>query len=682
VTNKYKKNFDIDFAIFITQTILITLYPYFSFHKILSPTISLFIVSATLLLNIRNKQMNTFVIRWILLFSLVISFSFINASLSALQSDKIILFFSQIAYFYSAATLLQSKENQTQYIAMILALVITTSLYGIWQYFTGFAQLETFIHTKIDINNSLLLEILNHQLSIKNVNSIFTNKNIFASFLLISIPIFFYSFKNLKENLLLLLLLTIPLIALFLATSKAGYLLFIAAIYFIFIIKKPSQQLFTVILLFCLVLITTQLKPDYFKYLEGSIQSRIYYFKSSLEIIKDNFLFGAGLNSFKDEYILHMKSYYEVTKHAHNYLLEIATECGIAQGIIIFFLFSKIIFFTKKNVSQLEDKLIALKNKVNNTGTSKAILLISSTPVFIAILLFPPFTFFPVEYSSIISLLILLGCLALAQIIRKLLDKSNFSVENAVFIIAIILLLHSFISISFNKMIIGTLFFGFLGFLSTRHSQINKINKLAKIENRILQVILIIGIMTITIYILSNYFYLLAKTNIVNKQFAKAENHLQIATKISPFNFDNHLSYLKIKLMNSFNNGNKEKVIETCQEFKNLSKISPKNHLVWSELATILSQHSKLRYLSSYLENAIKNALKLAPVHSKVILLKAINQEQNFEHKKALETYQELLKINTYQRFNYILSLNDSQLNYVKSRIILLKKKIGKSVIQ
>jgi len=687
MNNQYKNNFNIDFSIFITQTILIILYPYLSFHKLLSPAISLLIVVSALLLNLRNKQINIFAIRWVLLFSLLISSSFINANLSSLQSDKIILFFSQIAYFYSAATLLQNNEYKVEYISIIIALVITTSLYGIWQYFTGFNQLNTFIHTQAGIQNTLIFKTIHSQLSTKNITSIFTNKNIFSSFILISLPLFFYSLKNIKANLPLLILSIIPLTAMYLASSQAGYLLFFATIYFIFIIKTPKKQLFTLILLFLLVLITTKLNPDYFIHLKGSIQSRTYYYKTALEIIRKYFLFGTGLNSFKDEYILHMKSYYEITKHAHNYLLEIATECGTMQSIIIFCLFAKIIFFSEKHNLQsfdIKDNQVSLNTDQihNNIHISQKILFITLTPVFSAILLFPPFTFFPVEYSGIISLLLFIGCLTLALFIKKLLHKSNFPIKNTIYITTIILLLHSFISISFNKLVIGTLFFGFLGFLSKKYSQTNHITKLDKMINNILKGIFIIGIIIITIYLSSNYFYLKARTHLKQKQFDKAEKYLKISKTISPFHFDTHLSYLKIKLINYLKKNDEKGAIKTCSQFETLSKISPKNHLVWSELAKILSKYPELKYLSSYQNNAITNTLKLAPFHSKTMLIKAINLERHNQPKQALVTYLNIVKINKNKKFNYILTLKDKELNFVKLRIIQINSYLNKKLLK
>lgn len=104
---------------------------------------------------------------------------------------------------------------------------------------------------------------------------------------------------------------------------------------------------------------------------DPSVNSRILIYKTSLEMIKNNFLFGSGIGTFKINYLIYQANYINRTPfyikysnrftEAHNEYLQIFAELGIIGFIffilIFIFFFKKVILFLQKNNSN-KDKII------------------------------------------------------------------------------------------------------------------------------------------------------------------------------------------------------------------------------------------------------------------------------------------------------------------------------------
>jgi hypothetical protein len=231
--------------------------------------------------------------------------------------------------------------------------------------------------------------------------SFFYQKNAFAGYLLILLPIPFsltilsLVYREYYKAVLFFLAFLFAIVALLSSGSKAAILSFLLALplYFgvfkifrkiyvnlkdiklerrtiIFISISVSFVIFILILHF--VLDKNFMKnlvlsfKNVISMLSNTVLARIDFYLASFSIAKE-FPFGCGLYNFSKTYPLYQSAFYFYSKDPHNYYLKILSEVGFLGFIYLIFIFGSFIFrvafYYSKFVSNLDFKLI--KDKID-----------------------------------------------------------------------------------------------------------------------------------------------------------------------------------------------------------------------------------------------------------------------------------------------------------------------------
>lgn len=236
---------------------------------------------------------------------------------------------SLIIILISAAIFIERTKLRTLFLSIIVACFIS-SLYSVFQRFN--------------------LDIFDWNTKTNGIIGTLGNPNFqssFAAMALIPTFVYFSSFKNGK---LITAIALVPIVSLiYLSESTQGYLtvlisiLCFAIIYFWY--KKRSFFLMSLILLgFSIIAIIAGMLNKWYlaPYLyKVSVRSRGEFFKTSINIANDNPVFGVGLDSLSDYYLLYREkptssSIGEFTDHSHNLWLQYASVGGYPLAILQF----------------------------------------------------------------------------------------------------------------------------------------------------------------------------------------------------------------------------------------------------------------------------------------------------------------------------------------------------------
>jgi tetratricopeptide (TPR) repeat protein len=245
-------------------------------------------------------------------------------------------------------------------------------LYGIYQYFIGYdRQLEAVFD--IYKGQDQLSRSIVHALKERRVSARFGNPNLLAAFLSMSLPFLLYIFLKFKSRApgkgagAKLFFFGIGLIVIFvliLTQSRGGLLSFIfgGSVFLVFYLIYPGQNklnpavngkkllkkiiialmgLFALAFIFLLIQNATR-TPDMRggSYLErlfrtGTIRERMYYIRTGWRIIRQNPVFGAGPAGYELYYPRFRCFGARETKYAHNVIIQMGAELGVA-GLAFF----------------------------------------------------------------------------------------------------------------------------------------------------------------------------------------------------------------------------------------------------------------------------------------------------------------------------------------------------------
>jgi len=173
------------------------------------------------------------------------------------------------------------------------------------------------------------------------IQGTFSHPNILAFYLVLIIALVFYILKSrqfllTKEKIHILWIYLFALFVLLIATKTRGAWVSCWILFFVYGLFKERKYLIYTVLIPPLFLLhpsirerITELSED--RTLEGGLNSwawRIKLWKSSLPSIKENFLFGQGLASFKKESSVFFPAAHKGV-YAHNAYLELFFETGI-----------------------------------------------------------------------------------------------------------------------------------------------------------------------------------------------------------------------------------------------------------------------------------------------------------------------------------------------------------------
>ncbi|HOK39929.1 MAG TPA: O-antigen ligase family protein [bacterium] len=267
-----------------------------------------------------------------------------------------------------------SQIEIRKYLLIIVYLSILPVLFGILQHFNFFEK-----------NNIYVFKLLPASVA----SSTFGNKNFFAGYLIMIIPLCFYfifSEKNKKKIIIFTLIFFLNFFALIITYTRGAYVGFFSAILLILIlninyfIKNYKYLFLSVILIFLILIILIfnfELLPrlkeaiiSIFSFSTGTNLMRVTIYKSFFRAIIAKPLFGVGVGTFqytmpffRDE-LFSLKGMTVNEDHAHNEIIEIGGEEGII-GLGLFLWFFVIIYF------------LAIKKIIKTRNNELKILIIS-----------------------------------------------------------------------------------------------------------------------------------------------------------------------------------------------------------------------------------------------------------------------------------------------------------------
>jgi len=229
--------------------------------------------------------------------------------------------------------------------------------------------------------------------------SFFYQKNAFAGYLLILLPIPFsltilsLVYREYYKAVLFFLAFLFAIVALLFSGSKAAILSFLVSLPLYFGIFKIFRKIYislkdiklerrTIIFIsisvsFVIFILILQfiLDKNFVKnlvlsfknvisMLSNTVLARIDFYLASFSIAKE-FPFGCGLYNFSKTYPLYQSAFYFYSKDPHNYYLKILSEVGFLGVIYLIFIFLffifRVAFYYSKFVSNLDFKLIKEK---------------------------------------------------------------------------------------------------------------------------------------------------------------------------------------------------------------------------------------------------------------------------------------------------------------------------------
>jgi len=253
-----------------------------------------------------------------------------------------------IVFMYS----INSKKDQAIVFNSFSFLIAYLFLISFYQYFTNWNLLAAYLKPNI------------HRLT-----AVFPQPNMLALLIApLSSFLFVYALEIKKRAYYLPAILGFLLI---LATKSQGALIAIIISLLFYFLLKRSYRKFTLIILALIIVVFTlfssprqyfnNLKQQVFNPGEGlritSLEIRSHLWQSSIEGIKDNYLLGTGLNSFKKTIAnYHNISWIEIYPHSHNIFLNIYLELGLL-GLLVFIFIIKQIFISLKETLKQNNKI-------------------------------------------------------------------------------------------------------------------------------------------------------------------------------------------------------------------------------------------------------------------------------------------------------------------------------------
>ncbi|MCM8789406.1 MAG: O-antigen ligase family protein [Candidatus Omnitrophica bacterium] len=286
------------------------------------------------------------------LFIISILISLFYSGLNEWSSLQLYLLLPNIFIFYIATTL--KSGQKTQLIAVMFISAIIISLYAIFQYLSNFS----FIKPNIYIDGFIIG---------KRVFSTFLSPNMLASYMIMMLPLgtgFLITTTKKNRSLWIFIALIIMLVTLLLTKSLGGIVVFIIIFILLVFLSRNLKLSSLSISLILLLLISIPFffsKERLSQFLNfdnpnNPIMQRIYYWSSSLKVIKDFPLTGAGWGKLEHLYRLYKVSSSNVTSYSHNVFLQILVESGLLgllsfSGIVFMFLKSGLRVL-KENSSQ------------------------------------------------------------------------------------------------------------------------------------------------------------------------------------------------------------------------------------------------------------------------------------------------------------------------------------------
>lgn len=258
-----------------------------------------------------------------------------------------------VSFVFAMVNSLRKKEDINVFVSVLMVSVLMVALVGIRQIFTGVVMRPEWT----DVENSQDIAV--------RIYSVFTNPNIFAEYLVMTIPLgvgLMWYTKSMKKKMLFMAGVGLLLIALVMTMSRGGWLgIFVAAFIFVLIVDKRLLLLSIPIILIMIPFLPKSILERFISIgsnVDSSILYRTKIYDITFHLIKDNFINGVGFGyiPFKqvfETYIRTMPIY-----HAHNTFLEIFAEGGIIGLLVFLYMIFSILKNANLYLAKSDDKYI------------------------------------------------------------------------------------------------------------------------------------------------------------------------------------------------------------------------------------------------------------------------------------------------------------------------------------
>ena len=254
-----------------------------------------------------------------------------------------------IIFIYS----INKREDKEIIVKSFLILIFYLFLVTIYQYFTNWNLPNAYIYPNV------------HRLT-----AIFSQPNMLALLIAPLASFLFVYFLEVNKKMYYLIASLLGFIILFFTKSHGALLAVSIALLFYFIFEKSYRKFsITICALFILFIFIFTSPIQYFNTFKQQLFSpgihlqitsteiRSHLWRNSLGIIKDNYLLGTGIRSFKNTMNkYHNINWIEIYPHPHNIFLNVWIELGLF-GLIVFLFIIKQIFISLQEMLRRNNKM-------------------------------------------------------------------------------------------------------------------------------------------------------------------------------------------------------------------------------------------------------------------------------------------------------------------------------------
>jgi len=450
---------------FITAAALafFSVYPYMSHHPALHCALAGILFGAVVTVVLLVRTVPSFA-PWVIIYLLTLAPGLYWMPSYGWMESRTLLLLLQPAFFFLAAMTLRASMNQQFFASLLLALATLSALYGLYQYFHLFPAYRAMY---LGENGLLMDGVMSHHKAAAfrtfllggRINSFFTNPNMFSGFLLAGLPLACCHVwptdrsqtETVKHRILMAAIVSIIFLAVLLTRSRSG--LALVCLLPLGLVKNFTKRLFLWMVLATMVVFLSPIILDSFRgYLPVSFVSRMDYWTTAGNILTESPLTGLGIGAFTRYSAAFSTGIEEMTSHVHNHWLERVLEVGVpaAFGAFLLLCFYPLQPLVNNARHQLVPRLPMLSKAHRMTVLFLLVLLCITLP---------PANFSNDQFSPLFSFILLLFGLGLFGLLSRSSGPSPPARNRAIQYGFFLLLLHSLVDFSMEK--VGTSLVGF-----------------------------------------------------------------------------------------------------------------------------------------------------------------------------------------------------------------------------
>lgn len=326
----------------------------------------------------------------LLFYFLIVLISVFASSLYLLSLKGFLKTLTYLGFYFSCVQYFKHNLNKIWLaLGVIAAGVGIESILGVFQNFSQVGEISTWQDISGINPEDVMTRVYG---TLKPLNP-----NLFGGYLIAGIPailgLLSYRLINskFKTALCAALFLAISTVVLFLTGCRGAYIGFFAIVLMLFIVgskiilAKNSKSLtklyytiigsitcFAAFLMLSISQIRTRIFSIFAMRADSSTSFRMNVYQSSIEMLKDNWLFGIGVGNqnFREIYGLYMKTGFDALS-AYSVYLEIAVESGIF-ALMAFLIFLGLLFYSgfkfAFTTNQIQQKILVLTALISITG--------------------------------------------------------------------------------------------------------------------------------------------------------------------------------------------------------------------------------------------------------------------------------------------------------------------------